>query len=276
MGGNLSFVLLGAPQLYHNGVPLTGFARKKSLALLCYLAVTGRPHSREALAGLLWGETTETNARTSLRQALVDVRRSVDSHVSITLRDIALDRERAYRSDVAAFDRRVSETLARHDDLLADESVSALAQGVDLYRGDLMEGFYVRRAPAFEEWVALERERLRLSMLQALHVLAAYHARRGRYVQAASYVARVLALEPGQEEGHRKMMALLALSGQRGAAVRQYEICCRTLARELGVGPDKETICLYEQIRSGAFVPQAEETRGWPAAQIVFISTANT
>jgi DNA-binding SARP family transcriptional activator len=47
------------------------------------------------------------------------------------------------------------------------------------------------------------------------------------------------------------MMRLLAYTGQRSAALFQYEICRRVLAGELGVEPDAETTALYEQIRTG-------------------------
>jgi adenylate cyclase len=252
MNNELKLTLLGKPCVIQDGGPLTGLVYKKSLALLGYLAVTGRAHSREALAGLLWGRSPEANARASLRKVLADLRRKVPSHLAVTRQEIAFDRKSPYWLDVEAFDRRTVKAIGRRDGPLSDKDVDALAQAIDLYQGDFAEGFYVHQAPAFEEWVLLERERLRLSALRALHVLAGHHAAQGAYAQAITYTGRLLALEPAQEEAQRQMMALLALDGDREAALRQYQTCRRVLAQELGVEPQEETTALYERIRDGA------------------------
>ena len=73
---------------------------------------------------------------------------------------------------------------------------------------------------------------------------------RANYEQAQHYARRQLELEPWREEAHRQLMRVLAASGQRSAALAQYNQCRKTLADELGVEPDAETVALYEQIRS--------------------------
>jgi predicted ATPase/DNA-binding SARP family transcriptional activator len=252
VSGELQLTLLGKLEVARDGVPVTGFAHKKSLALLCHLAVTGRPHTREALAGLLWGQATEANARAGLRKVLADLRRLVGSHVIVTRQQVAFDRERPYWLDVEVFERGDEIIKARErDGALTDGDAAALAASVELYQGGFLEGFYVRRAPAFEDWGLLRRERLRLLALRMLHTLAAHYAARGAYAQAITYVGRVLELEPVQEEAHRQMMSLLALTGQRGAALRQYNVCRRILADELGVEPKDETTALGKRIRDG-------------------------
>lgn len=245
--------VLGKVEMARGGAPMTGLIYKKSLALLCYLAVTGCPHTRETLAGLLWGEATEANALAGLRKSLADLRRFVAPHLAITRQQVGFDRTRPYWLDVEAFERQVGEALEtrERDGALTDEDAAALAETVELYRGDFMSGFYVRRAPAFEDWVLLERERLRLLALRALHALAAHCAARGAYAEGIEYTGRVLTLEPGQEEAHRQMMSLLVLSGQQGAALRQYETCRQVLAETWGVEPEEETTALYERIRDG-------------------------
>jgi len=66
--GELRLTLLGRPEVVCGGMPLTGWSLQKSLALLSYLAVTDRPHGREALAGLFWPDHPEANARSNLRK----------------------------------------------------------------------------------------------------------------------------------------------------------------------------------------------------------------
>ena len=87
--------------------------------------------------------------------------------------------------------------------------------------------------------------------MQALIQLANYYERRGDYAQTQRYASRQLELDPWREEAHRQLMRVLVLSGQRSAALAQYETCRRILARDLSVEPEAETTALYEQIRDG-------------------------
>lgn len=109
----------------------------------------------------------------------------------------------------------------------------------------------MHQAPAFEEWTLTQRERLRLCASWGRHMLAEHYAARHMYAPAIECTARLLALEPCQEEGQRMMMALLPLSGRRAEALRQYRVCLWALEEELGVKPDGETVALYERIRTG-------------------------
>jgi predicted ATPase len=101
----------------------------------------------------------------------------------------------------------------------------------------------------FEQWMVVEREHLHGQALEALAHLAAYHEEHGAYETAVEYARRQVALEPWREGAHRQWMRALALGGQRGVALAQYEACQRTLAEELGVAPSAETQALYERIR---------------------------
>ena len=83
----------------------------------------------------------------------------------------------------------------------------------------------------------------------ALRRLADHHEGLGEYEQAQQYAWRLVELEPWQEEGHQQLMRMLALNGQRSAALAQYETCRRLLADELGVEPSAETTTLYQNIR---------------------------
>jgi hypothetical protein len=87
--------------------------------------------------------------------------------------------------------------------------------------------------------------------LETLYRLAAIYGERGEYARALPYAWRQVELEPWQEKAHRQLMRLLALNGQRSAALTQYETCLRALLEQLGVEPAPETTRLYEQIRDG-------------------------
>ncbi|NIV39345.1 MAG: AAA family ATPase, partial [Anaerolineae bacterium] len=126
-----------------------------------------------------------------------------------------------------------------------------MEQGVALYRGAFLEGFSIADSPAFEEWLLLRREHLARQALDALLRLSTYYQRAGAYERALAHAWRQVELEPWHEESQQQVMRLLALNGQRSAALAQYETCRRLLREELDVEPTAETTALYQQIRTG-------------------------
>jgi DNA-binding SARP family transcriptional activator len=238
--------MLGAPHFARDGQPLAGFISIKAKALLCFLAVTGRAQRRDTLLGLFWGEKPESDARLSLRVALANLRRLTGDHVAATRESAVFHAAQGDLIDVAQF-----ETGARFQrSALTDDEANALARADALYLGDFLEGFFVRDAPAFEEWVIAQRTRLRNLELQVLYLLAAYHAQRQAYTQAIAYAQRSLQLEPWQEECHYRLMQWYFASGQRSLALAQYEICRRMLAAEFNTAPSESTTALYRQLRA--------------------------
>ncbi len=244
MTAKLELSLLGTAAATWKGEPVSGQVPAKSLALLCYLAVTGGRHSREKLAGLLWGDSPEDKAQASLRKALSSLRKLSETALIINRQTVAFNHDSDYWLDV-----EVLESALAGDD--ADPgALQSLREAADLYRGEFLEGFSVRKAVAFEEWVLGERERLRQLVLQALHRLSVAFADRGEYAAGIEYTNRLLALEPWQEEAHRQLMTMLARSGHQSAALAQYETCRRILAEELGVEPLPETQALYHRLKT--------------------------
>jgi predicted ATPase/DNA-binding SARP family transcriptional activator len=251
--------LLGGAGVLRGGKPLTGFYSNKARALLFYLAVAGRrpagtAHARPALAGLLWADMPEPKALTNLRQALANLRKLVGGHLHITRRAVAFDRDSPYWLDVEAFEAGLADAANAADEVEPAAGAAALPRlraAVDLYRGDFLAGFYVRDAPLFEEWMLARQTQLRAAALDALHSLTNDYARRSDYENGIAYTRRLLALEPWHEGAHRRMMLLLARSGQRSAALAHFETCRQVLREELGVEPDRETRLLSERIRAG-------------------------
>lgn len=251
MEASLYITLLGKLEISLGGVLLVS-RRRKSLALLAYLVVTGEVHSRKTLAGLLWGEATEVNAGAGLRKALAELRAMIGPYLIDENQQVAFDRSRPYQMDLEQFERGVAGIGEHRGATLSPEEAAALAKAIECYRGDFLAGFHVRRAPAFEEWVTLQRERLRLAAIYGLYTLSVYTYSQGDFQKSVQYTRRLLEMEPCQEEAHRQMMSLLALSGQRELALRQYQTCRHVLADTFGITPQDETTALYQRIRAGA------------------------
>jgi DNA-binding SARP family transcriptional activator/predicted ATPase len=244
----LTLRLLGKPQITYAGKPVTGFISAKAQALVFYLAVTARPHTRESLAGLLWGEMPEAQAAKNLRNALSNLRALVGSQLLISRDQVAFDRDSPYWLDAEVFLSALSGDLAKKD-------LTTLHRAVELYQGDFLEGFYVTDALAFEEWMLARRSLLNGLMVQALHTLVVKHLEREEYAAGIDYAMRLLAIEPWREETHRHLMLLLARSRQRSAALAQYEKCRRILASELGAEPLPETTALYQRLLAAGAAP---------------------
>ncbi|MGD9144483.1 MAG: protein kinase [Anaerolineae bacterium] len=260
MAEELRVILFGTPSVSLGDETVTGFVSSKAQALVYYLAATRRDHTREALAGLLWSELPDAAARRNLRNALSNLRKLLGPYLSITRHTAALNQDSAYTVDSL----RLLEFLSSlpRDASPGSEDLDPLHAAVELYQGEFLAGFYVPKAPLFEEWVLGERERLRLALEGTLERLVHGHSARGEYKRAIRFAQRWLAADPLREAAHRALMELYAWSGDRSAAVRQYEACVQVLNEELGVEPSPETVDLYARIRAGELrraVPERRE-----------------
>src|SRR5436309_59464 len=233
------------------GTPLS-LPTLKAKALLAYLALPpGSSQPRDKLASLLWGSTLETTARTSLRQTLYALRKSLRAAGP---RLLAVDGE-TVRLDPDAVSVDVREFEAR----AAEATPSALAEAAALYQGDFLDGLTVAEPP-FDDWLLGHRERLREVALKSLVGLLAHQRTTGSTDSAIQTALRLLELDALQEPVHRALMQLYVETGRRGSALRQYQLCVATLQRELRAEPEAETKALYQEILRGRgqAVPQRQ------------------
>jgi len=229
--------LLGAPQILSQDHALPTPLPAKGQALLFYLAVTSQPATRSRLAGLLWSDQTEEEARRSLRVALNALQSALPGLLHATRLEISLNQ------NVCQCD------LARFWECLKSSNLSTRLQALDLYRGDLLIGFSVRGASVFDEWLAVERENLRQAVSNSMKVLARQALDSGTPQQGIPFTQKLVWLQAWDEQAHHLLMQLYAAAGQRSAALRQFERCRETLAQELGLEPSPLLRQLYEQLR---------------------------
>src|SRR5690242_19692954 len=149
MPDDLTLRLLGGVGVSLGGEPLRGFVSAKARARLCYLAVTGRTHPREALTALLWGDMPQERAAHSLRQVLSNLQKLVGAHLVVTRQSAAFDRASPHALDVAQFTE-----LLQAAEAATIGAAERRREAVALYAGDFLAGFAVRDAPEFEEWMA--------------------------------------------------------------------------------------------------------------------------
>ena len=258
----LQLRMLGTFDARLDGVPLVRFRSAKVRALLAYLGVeAGQVHLRDSLATLLWGEYPQREAQQSLSQALTNLRSilaplmfpgaSSEPILSITSQAVHFNPDRLW-VDIHAFDSFLAASNPHHKiGLMTFDETSPLEEAVGLYHGPFLAGFSLPDSREFEEWVMLNREQHHQGMMLALERLVHHYLAEGRTDLVRKYGRQQLALEPWSESGHQALMLSLALEGQRGAALQQYEACRRVLAEEFGIEPSTETQALAQQIRDG-------------------------
>jgi DNA-binding SARP family transcriptional activator len=234
----LDLALLGAPTVTRNGAPVS-FDTRKATAVLALLALHDHELSRERLALLLWPEADATRARASLRRTLSVTAAAAGPGLRVTRAAVALDPGRV-QVDVAEFEA-----------LAAAPDAGSLDRAARLYRDDFLAGFALRDCPEFDDWQASTADRLRQRLAGVLERLAAACSAAGDLDRAVAHAQRWQALDPLHEPAYQALIRLLAWTGQRSAALRQYRALVRTLDTELAVRPLPETTRLYDDVRAG-------------------------
>lgn len=213
---------------------------RKTQMLLAYLAADGgRPVPRDKLAGLIWADRLEEQARHSLRQCLFTLAKAGgDDTASIVIADrhsVALNPD-LLEADTWLFER-----------LLADDGADAMDRACALYGGDFLAGIDFEDE-TLDAWSAAERTRLRELMCESLAALSAHYGDTARLDDAIAAARRLLALDPLREDGHRALMRLFARAGRRAEALKQFAVCRDSLRAELNVGPEPATVNLHAEI----------------------------
>ena len=214
-------------------------AQPKRLALLAYLAIArpGAMHRRDLLVSMFWPEHGQEHARAALRKAVWGIRQALGD-----------DAIRARGDEEVGCDPAVLWADAGEFDAAIEQD--RLARALELYRGDLLEGFHAD-APGFEDWLEGARRRYRDRAAQAAWTLAERYERGADLTLAARWARRVPALAPADERALRKAMQLLERAGDRAGAVQLYEDFARRLRAEFEMEPSGESRMLVEKLRRG-------------------------
>jgi DNA-binding SARP family transcriptional activator/TolB-like protein len=237
----IRLLTLGALDLLNaEGLELRAvLAQPRRLAVLGFLgiAIPHGFHRRDRLLALFWPDHDSERARRALNRAVYFLRRELGDDILLSRGDEELGFNSAqFWCDAAAFD----EALNRH----------RYREALELYRGDLLPGFFVSGAPGFEKWLESERARLRERASAAAWTLADEEEKVGDLAHAVEWARRGLELSPFREVGLRRLLALLDRAGDRAAAAWAYERFAGELTMELDLDPAPETRALIDTIRS--------------------------
>jgi DNA-binding SARP family transcriptional activator len=245
--GQLRILLFGRLRAFDGDQPLTSLGSARDQAAWAYLLLNRQqPHPRARLAFSFWPDGTEAAARNRLRHALYVLRRALPPpppDCPWLLADnefVQWNPAAPLWLDVAEFEASVTAPPPPPGpDLRA--WVAQVQAATSLYNADLLE-------TVSDDWCYFERERLRRLLFAALDRLMAHATLPDESEQAIAAGQHLLSRDPVREETHRTLMGVYARLGDRASALRQFELCCQVLRRELDVGPMTETVALYHQI----------------------------
>ena len=232
-------------------------------SLLAYLLLNaGTPHRRERLAGLLWPDASEGNARSNLRHAIWRLRRALgdraDQYLQADNFAVTFQAEREFWLDTAVLEQAQ-----------ADEPLEALLAAVGVYRGDLLPGFYA-------EWIDLARERLHTVFERQVQALLERLVQAQRWNEVLTWGERWIALGQAPEPAYRALMQAHSALGDLGSLAVVYQRCQTALHRDLGVEPSEQTRALYERLRRSERAAQAPAADAPPAVAPPAVAPAGT
>lgn len=251
--------LLGGLALAWDDDPLPTIPGALTRSLFAYLVTyRERPHTRDLLIGMFWPDLPEITARRRLSQALWLIRRAFrfapDAHGPsgqykpqvLTMEDdtVQLNPDLPLWLDVEEFTRHWAQGMSREAG--ATEHCESC---IEQYQGEFLAGYY-------DDWVMLERERLRGMLLEVLECLLEEYKIQSEYKRALVIARRLTMEDPWREQAHREVMRLCHLLGQDAEALKQYEVCRQTLAEELGVEPSPGTTALANEIAIRSELPR--------------------
>src|SRR6266481_3516228 len=276
--GDLCFTVLGPPEVRHADQTLL-FSTRKELALLIYLAVEGRIHLRKNLSEQFWPDSDARHGRAALRLTVLHLRHLLGDgpdvspvpHLLIQRDTLGLDLTSAVELDLhilleactlarASTNTTLTMPQEAHRTLLA-----RLQRAISLPRGEFLEGFSLRDAPAFDDWVRFQREYWHLRTSEVFDWLSHLQFEAGELEAAIETVSRWLVLAPLHEDAYRRLMRLHFAAGDRGAALHAYDVCRARLLTGMQTEPTPETVALAGRMRAVA-PPRRKEAPTHPLA----------
>ncbi len=267
----LHIALLGMPEIRHNEQILT-FPTRKTLALFLYLIVEGGMHSREKLATLFWPESDSAHSRGALRYTLAYLRAALrekanenTSHMHVERLSLGVDVHSALEVDCwrvhSAFLHAHSSSGKMQYQVHEQQStILQLQAAVAYYRGPFLEGFSLGDAPAFDDWVGVQRNIWHQRLSTILNQLVQLQMDKGDLIAAVETASVWVAHDPLNELAYQQLMSIQAALGERDAALRTYTACQTLLARELNISPAEEITEMAERIRKGEGVHHTQPT----------------
>lgn len=236
----LKILLLGHPRITYKDEDIE-LKRRKAFALLAYLAVTRKAHSRDSLTAIFFPDQDEKQARSGLRLLLTDLNKTVLSDFLVIERNLVALRE----------DENIFIDTARFLDLLQSKStVEQIHEAIALYEDHFMKGFTIAGSTEFDNWQLITTQSFQKKIIGALEQIVNHQLLTHDIQGAITSLERWLMIDPYYEVAQRQLMRVYVYGGQRAMALQQYAQLKQLLAQELDDSPHPRTVELMEMIQN--------------------------
>jgi DNA-binding SARP family transcriptional activator len=256
----LAVKLLGQFEVRLDGIAIDIPSRTEQSLLAFLISNPGTSFRREQLAGMFWPESSDENAKGYLRQATWRLRKALKDAspqtpdiIHSNKINLAFNHNISFWVDALALEKGQGQT------------VQELLEETSLYQGELLPGFY-------DDWVILERERLRTFFDRKMHRLLQGLISDESWEVVIEQAERWISLGEIPEPAYRALMIAYSSLGDKGKALTTFMRCLDALEQELGVGPAEETVQLEKRIRNGEpLFPPIEQkgVRGYELRQVL-------
>ena len=237
--------LFGNLRISLAGCPVNAVNTNRLHSLVAFLILHGdTPLPRERVAFMLWPASSESQARTNLRQLLHHLKRALPVECTSLVTDhfaVQWRQDGSCAVDTAEFQAALVEASAAQTEKDRAREIQSLTLAAQLYTDDLLPALY-------DDWLIPLREDYRRRISDVLHRLATLLEEQKDYAGAILCAERLIALDALNEGNHRLLIQLHAANHDRASALRAYHQCMRVLRREMGVDPDPVTLKLFERI----------------------------
>jgi DNA-binding SARP family transcriptional activator len=241
--------LFGQFRVTLNGHPIVSWPSGRGRGVFKYLLThRERPVPRDTLMEIFWPDGSPESARNSLNVALHGLRQALrvatDVQVIVFKNGVyRFDPDLQIWLDVDEFRRHVQAGRRLEDAGNASGAAAEYEQAIVLYEGDLMADDLA------DDWPVLTRERLRVAYLDTLDRLSHIRFSQEQYDACVALCQLLLAQDSCREDAHGRLMLCYSRLNQHHQALRQYQMCVKTLRDELDIEPSSNTTQLYERIR---------------------------
>lgn len=255
--------LFGNLRITFEGVPVTAVNTNRMQSLIAYLILHGNTQqARERLAFTLWPSSSESQARTNLRQLLHHLKRALPAGCnSLVITNLSVEwrQDPMCAIDAVNFKSMVAEAGTARAEQDRAREMRLLENATQIYEDDLLPALY-------DDWLVPFREDYRRRITEVLQRLAAIFEEQNEYAVATRCAERLVTMDPLCEPHHQLLIRLHAANRDRSSALRAYHRCMRILRRELGVKPDPATQELFSRILRGEAGSPAEMSNAVPSA----------
>lgn len=263
----LEIYLLGRIDILWQGQSILDKLSHKSIGILSYISGDrDKAYSRNKIANIFWDSSDSSSSRYNLRYNIWSLRKifkSTEGKLDLFISDkenIRLNEEFDVYIDAEDFQKRIEKNL--------ENSIEELEKIKNLYKGEFLEGFYIKDSSQFNDWVFYEREKFQRNYIKVLSKLQNHYKSQGKYQKAIDILEDRININPLKEELYLELIKIYLQLGDRNLALQHYKRCCRVLREELNIGPMEETKKIYSQIQKGevqtsgkvSYQPQQKKT----------------